>query len=173
MKRSSVTPGSKSKNKSLTKSASVGLVDFVSKAYPKKVNVAAITAASKVYGKGKTLTSETKALKRLAGSTNGIQTGKLIEYIKTADTQERGKALTDDGVKRVYQNFANSDGKLSFEYIMKLGEQSGVTIGQKLAKAIVRKYGKKKDHLNLDDCLRINHRGHGQSRSPSPKKEKI
>jgi len=39
-----------------------------------------------------------------------------------------------------------------------MGEKSGITIDQRLAKAIVRKYGGRKDHLNLEDCLRLNAR---------------
>ena len=46
-------------------------------------------------------------------------------------------------MKRVYQNFANAEGKLTFEYIMKMGESSGVAITEKMAKKIVKKYGKK------------------------------
>lgn len=37
---------------------------------------------------------------------------------------------------------------MSFEYILKLAEASGVTITEKMAKLIVKKYGKK-DHLNV------------------------
>lgn len=54
-----------------------------------------------------------------------------------------------EAIGRVYQNFANHDGKLSFEYIMKMGENSGVPITAKVAKAIVRKYGKRKDYLDV------------------------
>jgi hypothetical protein len=57
----------------------------------------------------------------------------------------------------VYQNFANPEGKLSFEYIMKMGESLGITITAPIAKHIVKKYGKK-DHLSVDDCLRVNSR---------------
>lgn len=40
---------------------------------------------------------------------------------------------------------------------MKMGESIGVNINEKMAKMIVKKYGKK-DHLNVDDCLRVNQR---------------
>jgi hypothetical protein len=49
-------------------------------------------------------------------------------------------------VKKIFQSYA-SEGKLSFEYLLKLGESTGITITAKVAKLIVRKYGKRKDHL--------------------------
>lgn len=38
---------------------------------------------------------------------------------------------------------------------MKMGDQTGNPISEKLAKAIVRKYGKKKDFLNVEDCQKV------------------
>ena len=70
----------------------------------------------------------------------------------------------------VYQNFSNHDGKLSFEFVMKMGESSGVTISEKMAKAIVRKYGKRKEYLDLEDCVRINERWTTRNTSKSPNK---
>ena len=55
---------------------------------------------------------------------------------------------------------------------MKMADNCGITIGEKLAKAIVRKYGKKKDHLNVEDCIRINERRNKKGLSKSPRKEK-
>jgi hypothetical protein len=55
---------------------------------------------------------------------------------------------------------------------MKMGESSGVQISAKVAKAMVRKYGQRKDHLDLEDCLRINERWHNRSLSKSPSKGK-
>jgi len=54
---------------------------------------------------------------------------------------------------------------------MKMGESSGVTVTEKMAKLIVKKYGKK-DHLNVDDCLKINTRRYSKSTSKSPGKDK-
>ena len=147
MKRSSVSPIPKSKNKSLTKTASSTLVDFVNQQYPKKVSVAAITAATKYYARGKPLNKDDKILKRLAGKDKDIPTASLVELITNQSFHEKGKSLTEGSVKRVYQNYANAEGKLTFEYIMKMGESSGVCITEKMAKKIVKKYGKK-DYLN-------------------------
>ena len=47
-----------------------------------------------------------------------------------------------------------------------------MTISVKMAKLIVKKYGKK-DHLNAEDCIKINNRRSGEkSASRSPQKEK-
>lgn len=68
MKKASVSPQPKGKSKSLSKSASVGLVTFLNEKYPKKIPIAAITAATKVFGKGKPLKKDDRIIKRLAGN---------------------------------------------------------------------------------------------------------
>jgi len=55
MKRSSISPVSRGKSKSIGKTASLGLADYLFGKYPKKIPIAAITAATKYYGKGKPL----------------------------------------------------------------------------------------------------------------------
>jgi hypothetical protein len=59
---------------------------------------------------------------------------------------------------------------------MKMGENCGITITEKMAKAMVRKYGKRKDHLDLEDCYRINDRRGTRANSKSkasPGKSKL
>ncbi len=58
---------------------------------------------------------------------------------------------------------------MSFEYILKLAESNGIAINEKMAKLVVKKYGRK-DHLSLEDCLRVNKRRASHSVSKSPKK---
>jgi hypothetical protein len=171
MKRSTISPQPKGKSKSLSKSASVGLVDFLNAQFPKRVPVAAITAATKYFGRTKPLTKDDRTIRRLAGNNSDIATPTLVDLLNSQEVHERGKQLSDEGVRRVYQNFANPEGKLTFEYIMKMGESIGVNITEKMAKLIVKKYGKK-DHLTADDCLRINKRRSSKSFSKSPQKEK-
>jgi hypothetical protein len=55
MKKSTISPPPKVKSKSLTKTASVALVNFLKKEFPTRVPVSAITAATKYFGKGKPL----------------------------------------------------------------------------------------------------------------------
>jgi len=52
MKRTSVS-GGKGKSKSLSKSASSGLVDYLNAGFKKTIPVAALTAASKYFAKGR------------------------------------------------------------------------------------------------------------------------
>lgn len=68
MKKTSVSPQPKGRSKSLTKTASVGLVTFLNEQFPKKVPIAALTAATKYFGKGKPLKKDDRIIKRLAAS---------------------------------------------------------------------------------------------------------
>ena len=169
MNRSSVSPQAKSKAK-LSKAPSAGLVNFLNTNYGGKVPVAAITAASKCFGKGRPIKKEDRTIKRLSGGSNDIATSNLNDFLNT-EKHEKGKGLSEDAVKRIFQSFAN-EGKLSFEYLLKLSESTGITITEKMAKMIVRKYGKRKDHLSSEDCLQTVGRRNsaGRSTSKSPKK---
>lgn len=164
--RKSVSPAVKSKSKSLSRVASGGLVDFLKEKYPKKVPIAAMTAVTKLYGRNKALNKDDRIVRRLAGNSSDIPTTALSDLLTSQEQHEKGKPLSDEAVRRVYQNFANQEGKLTFEYIMKMGESSGVTIPAKMAKRIVKKYGKK-DYLTSDDCLKINRRHQSKSQSPN------
>jgi hypothetical protein len=172
MKRSSVSPQPKGKSKSLTKTASPALVEYLNQQYPKKIPIAALTAATKYFGRGRPLKKDDRVIRRLAGSDADLPTATLVDLLGSQETHERGKVLSDEAIKRVYQSFANAEGKLSFEYIMKLGESNGVTITDKVAKLIVKKYGKRKDHLTIDDCIKVNQRRNSKSVSKSPAKDK-
>ena len=157
MKRFS-TSQNKSKSRSVARCASAGLIDFLKQKYERGIPVSFVTAAHKLYGKGKALNKEDRFVKRFSDNRGNIDTNKFCEYLGKNEVQERGKGLTEEALKRVYGNCSNHDGKLTFEYIMKMGESCGVTINERVAKAIVRKYGNRKDHLNLEDCMKINRR---------------
>jgi hypothetical protein len=171
MKRASVSPQGRTKSKSLTKVASGGLVEYLQDKYPKRIPITTITAATKMFGKGKPLLKDDKIVKRLAGNASDIPTSSLIDLLSSSEHHEKGKTLSDESVKRVYQGFANAEGKLTFEYIMKMGENNGITVNQKMAKMIVKKYGKK-DFLNAEDCVRINKRRQSKSQSKSAQKDR-
>ena len=140
---------SKSKSRSVTRCASVGLIDYLKQKYDRGIPISAVTAAHKLYGRSKPLAKEDRFIKRFSTGRNEVDTNKLIDYLGKPEIQERGKGLNEDAMKRVYGNCSNQDGKLTFEYLMKMGDSCGVTINEKMAKAMVRKYGKRKDHLNL------------------------
>ena len=162
MRRASVSPQGKAKSRSLQKLPSSGLVDYLQAQYPKRIPIAALTAASKAYGRGKAINKDDAIVKYLAGNANDIPTTTLVDLLNAEETYQKGKQLSDEAVRRVYKSFANPEGKLTFQYVMKMGESTGVTITEKMAKAIVRKYGKK-DHMNMDDCVRVNSRRNSKS----------
>lgn len=114
MKRSSVSPVARTKSKSLNKSASIGLVDYLNAKFPKRIPIAAITAATKMLGRGRPLQKDDRVVKRLAGNAPDIATSALVDMLSSSELHEKGKPLSDEGVRRVYQNFANPEGKLTF-----------------------------------------------------------
>jgi hypothetical protein len=61
--------------------------------------------------------------------------------------------------------------RLTFEYILKLGESNGVKITEKMAKLIIKKNGRK-DHWNVEACLKVNARRHSKGVSKSAAKDK-
>lgn len=80
-----------------------------------------MTAAHKLYGKSRPLAKDDKFVNRFSDNRGNIDTGRLVDYLGRSEPQERGKGLSDEAVKRVYDNFSNHDGNLTFEYIMKMG----------------------------------------------------
>jgi hypothetical protein len=159
----------KSKSRSAVRSASAGLIDFLRHKYEHTIPVSFVTATHKMFGRNKPLTKEDRFVKRFSDSKGNIDTNKFSEYLSAADVQERGKGLTEEAVRRVYANTTNQDGKLTFEYIMKMGENCGVNIDERTAKAIVRKFGNRKDHLSVEDCMRVNKRRMEAANAPRRK----
>ena len=142
-----------SKSKSREPSVSQDVVNFVSKKFNNKVPVSFLTGLTKTYCK-KPLDANTPLVKRNSEG-KFVNGQKLTQYLGEKTHHEKGKPLSDEAIKRVFQNICNPEGKLSFEYIMKAADASGISFPAKLAKAAVRKYGKRKDHLNVEDCSRV------------------
>lgn len=124
MKKSILSPPSKSKNKSLQKSASGGLVDFLNSKFPKRIPIAAITAATKFYGRGKPLLKDDKLVKRLAGNGSDVETASLVTLLAGQDIQLKKE---NPYPKKVYaestKHLPVQKVKLTFEYIMKMGRK--------------------------------------------------
>ena len=95
MKRTSVSPNAKGKSKSLNKCASAGLLEFLQGQFPQRVPVAALTAATKYFARGKPLAKDDRTLRRLAGDKSDIATSSLLDLLSSPDTHERGKRLSD------------------------------------------------------------------------------
>lgn len=111
----------KNKSRSINRTASVGLIQYLNQKYEKSIPLSALTAAHKLYGKTRALNKEDKFVKRFSDNKGNIDTTRLVEYLGKSEPTERGKGLSDQAVKRVYDNFSNPDGKLTFEFIMKMG----------------------------------------------------
>jgi hypothetical protein len=113
MKRTS-TSQNKSKSRSLARSASTGLIDFLKKKYDQSIPVSVVTAAHKVYGKSKPLSREDRFIKRFEDQKGTLNAEKFLSYLGKTDAQERGKGLTEEAMRRIYSNCSNQDGKLTF-----------------------------------------------------------
>ena len=111
----------KNKSRSLNRTASVGLIEYLNQKYENSIPLSALTAAHKLYGRSRLITKEDKFVKRFSDNKGNIHTARLVDYLGKSEPQEKGKGLSDEAVKRVYDNFSNHDGKLTFEYIMKMG----------------------------------------------------
>ena len=63
---------------------------------------------------------------------------------------------------------------MTFEFILKRCEELGVAMTEKIAKAMVRKYGKGKDFLTSQDCSKVINRRYAKinptKRGNTPKK---
>lgn len=112
MNRSSISPQAKSKGKQVGRVPSAGLLSTLNKSFGDKIPVAAITAASKYYGKGRPLRKDDRTLKRLSNNGSDVSTAALNAFLAT-ETHEKGKPLSEEAVKRIFASFAN-EGKLSF-----------------------------------------------------------
>jgi hypothetical protein len=83
MSRSSVSPQPKSKAKAQAKGPSAGLTDFLKTKYDGKVPVAALTAATKLYAKGRPLRKDDRTLKRLSSNNSEVSLSTLTEFLST------------------------------------------------------------------------------------------
>lgn len=133
----------KSQPKQRARTASEGLVRSLTKVFPdKKIPIATLTALHKKY-KQKPLDPNCQLIQRLQTDPKHVSAPKLIEYISQDTHFQKGKnQLSDDAIKRSYAAFCNKEGKMTFEYILKRCEQLGVPMSERIAKGIVRKYGK-------------------------------
>lgn len=64
---------------------------------------------------------------------------------------------------------------MTFEYILKKCETLGVPMSERIAKGIIRKYGKGKEYLTVEDCEKVINRRYAKAqgaKSPTPKKNK-
>ena len=75
-------------------------------------------------------------------------------------------------MKRIYNESANSEGRMTAECLIRMAEEVGVQLTDREAFDMVKKYGKRKQHLSLEDCVKMNNRGRKTATSKSPRKQK-
>ena len=167
----------KSATRVRSRTASEELIRSLSKVYPdKKVPIAQLTAIAKKYVH-KQLDPNSQLIKRLQVDNKNVSAPKLAEYLQENTHHQKGTRLSDDAIKRAHAAFCNNEGKMTFEYILKKCEEMGIPMTEKVAKGIVRKYGKRKDHLTVEDCSNVIHRRYDNlaataKRAHTPKKNR-
>ncbi len=102
-------------------SASQNLQRVISEDLGKEVSVHLITGLSKIHGIHP-IPADSKILKRISDSKGLISTKTMSETLSQKETFTKGTPLSDESIKRIHKGFCDSDGKLSFEYIVKMGE---------------------------------------------------
>lgn len=85
MHRGSVSPQGKVKSRSLQKIPSPALVDYLQKQYPKRLPISALTAASKVYGRGRVISKNDPTIVRLASGASDLPTNTLIGLLSSGE----------------------------------------------------------------------------------------
>lgn len=127
MKKSGVRSVSKGRARSRT--ASEELTKSLSKLFPdRKIPIAVLTGLSKKYSK-KALDPNSQFVKRLITDPKdpkSVNAVKLTEYLSENTHFQRGQQLSDEAIKRAHAAFCNSEGKMTFEYIMKRCEEIGI-----------------------------------------------
>lgn len=153
--------------------ASEELSGWLSSSFVGKMPTAYLTGVSKKYGKGRCLHEEDRFVQRFVEEKGYVSTNKLVDYLRSAPTYQKGQALPDEAVRRVYHNCSDSQGRLTCEYLIRMAEEVGVSLSDKEAREMVRKYANRKQFLSLEDCLQINERRRRKtslSKTPSKKK---
>ncbi len=174
MKRSIVK--SQSKIKTRSRNASEQLIKSIPKVFSdKRIPIAALTGLSKKYSK-RVLDPSSSFVKRFTVDAKNLNADSVTKYLSENTHFQKGQTLSDDAIKRAHAAFCNNQGRMTFEYIMKRCEELGVAMNQKLAKGIVRRYGKGKDYLSAEDCAKVIHRRNAkinpQKRGNTPKKNR-
>ena len=131
--------------------------------------VAYVTAITKKYNKERVLHEEDKFIQRFVTQKGFVSTSKISDYLKAAPTFKRGEPLSEESVKRIY-NASAKEGKITADCLVKMAQEVGVSLTDKEAVDLVKRYGKRKQHLSLEDCIRLNARNKSTISSKSLKK---
>ena len=107
-----------------------------------------LTAITKKYNKERVLHEEDKFIQKFVTQKGFVSTSKIADYLKTAPTFKKGQALPEESVKRIY-NASARQGKLTADCLVKMATEVGVSLTDKEAIDLVKRYGKRKQHLSL------------------------
>jgi hypothetical protein len=114
--------------------ASDELLTFLKTGFGGKIPLAYITGITKKYNKERCLHEEDKFIQRFVEGKNYVSANKLADYLQTSMPRVKGQPLTDESVRRVYNNCVNPEGKLTIDQIMRMGEECGVAVTEKEAR---------------------------------------
>ena len=149
------------------------VLNFVKNSFEDTITVPYLTAVTKKYNKQHCLHEGDKFLSRFVQGKGLASTAKLLDYLKNPMPHpSRNQPLSEEAVKRVYHNWVNKEGLMTYESLLKMAEESSVPLTEKEAKEMVRRYGKSKQFLSVDDMLRMNRRAVAKSLSPNKSKVK-
>ena len=104
------------------------LINFIKTGFDGKIPITYLTGITKKYNKQRCLHEEDKFIQRFVEGKNYVSSNKLIDYLKTNMSRVKGEPLSDESVKRVYNNCSNPQGKMTIQYIMKMGDEVGVRV---------------------------------------------
>ena len=99
-----------------------------------------------------------------------VSTSKIADYLKAVPTRKRGEPLSEESIRRIFNASANAEGRLTADGLVKMAHEVGVQLSDKEAVDLVKRYGKRKQHLSVEDCMRLNARNKSAVSAKSLKK---
>ena len=173
--RSKVNSVGGARRKPVDKSGKVSdeVLDFIKNSFNDSIPVPYVTAVTKKYNKQHALHADDKFLQRFVEGNGLVSTKKLMEYLKTPMPHPKHAPLSDEAVKRVYRNWVNKDGQITYDSLMQMGEDSGVPVTEKEAKEMVRLYGRRKQFLSVDDMMAMNKRWNSAKSPPRSRTSRV
>jgi len=73
----------KSKSRSIKRTLSPGLADYITNKYKKNIPIALITTAHKLFGRTVPLHKEDPFFRKFAGDKNNVDTDKILNYLSS------------------------------------------------------------------------------------------
>lgn len=107
------------------------LLNFLKNGFDGKIPLAYITGITKKYNKGRCLHEEDKFIQRFVEGKNYVSANRLVDYLQTNMSRVRGQPLSDESVRRVYNNCSNPEGKMTIDQLMRMGDECGVVVTEK------------------------------------------